>query len=261
MTGPDIRDRRVVRGIVLGCCLTMLATYALAQPTPEQQATIRNACRADFMTKCAGVTPGGAEALACLQTNAPKLSSDCQSALNAIASPGAAAPPSAAAGPPEPAAPAPAAAAPAAPPPAAAVPRPTSRQQAAIRSACRSDFMTNCAGVPPGGLEALACLQRNAGNLSPACQRAVAAIAGAGGARAARAPAGAGAPPAAAPPPMPPLPPIAELMIYRRCRVDISTICPLPPGGGRIIECLVANTPSLTPRCQGALAEARAMVR
>jgi hypothetical protein len=57
------------------------------------------------------------------------------------------------------------------------------------------------------------------------------------------------------------LPPIAELMITRRCRVDISTICPLPPGGGRIIACLVANTASLTPRCQGALAEARAMAR
>jgi hypothetical protein len=254
MTGLDIRDRRVVRRIVLGCCLTMLATCALAQPTAEQQAAIRNACRADFMANCAGVQPGGAEALACLQGNQASLSSDCQSALSAIASPGAPAPPPAAA--------APAAAAPPAPPPAVAAPRPTSRQQAAIRSACRSDFMTNCAGVTPGGFEALACLQRNASNLSPACQRAVAAVAGgAGAARSARVPAGAGAPPAAAPPPMPPLPPIAELMIHRRCRVDISTICPLPPGGGRIIECLVANTPSLTPRCQGALAEARAMVR
>jgi hypothetical protein len=58
---------------------------------------------------------------------------------------------------------------------------------------------------------------------------------------------------------MPPLSPLAELIITRRCRADIVTVCPLPPGEGRIIACLVANTPNLTPRCQGALAQARAM--
>jgi hypothetical protein len=149
-------------------------------------------------------------------------------------------------------------------PPAATAARPTSQVRAAIRAACRSDFMTNCAGVQPGVVEAVACLQANAANLSSACRRAVTAISagGTGAAKAGRAPADA-APPAAAtaPPPMPPLPPIAELIIRRRCRPDIVTICPLPPGGGRIIECLVANTASLTPRCQGALAEARAMAR
>jgi hypothetical protein len=36
--------------------------------------------------------------------------------------------------------------------------------------------MTNCAGVQPGGPEALACLQRNAAKLSPDCRTSVAAI-------------------------------------------------------------------------------------
>jgi len=58
---------------------------------------------------------------------------------------------------------------------------------------------------------------------------------------------------------MPELPLLALLIIHRRCRLDILTRCPLPPGRPRI-DCLVANSSSLTPRCQGALAQARAMV-
>ncbi len=57
--------------------------------------------------------------------------------------------------------------------------QPTSEQASAIRSSCRSDFQANCAGVPTGGQAALACLKQNAARVSPACQRALAAVGGA----------------------------------------------------------------------------------
>ncbi len=46
---------------------------------------------------------------------------------------------------------------------------------ASLRQACRSDYRSFCAGTRPGGGRILACLQKNAANLSPACQQALAA--------------------------------------------------------------------------------------
>jgi hypothetical protein len=46
--------------------------------------------------------------------------------------------------------------------------QPSQAQIAAIRSACPSDFRAKCAGVTPGGADALACLRGNVGTLSPA---------------------------------------------------------------------------------------------
>ena len=54
-------------------------------PTAEQREAIKLTCRRDFFFNCRGVTPGGAEALACLQRNASRLSPDCQTSLAAIA--------------------------------------------------------------------------------------------------------------------------------------------------------------------------------
>jgi hypothetical protein len=53
----------------------------------------------------------------------------------------------------------------------------TQAQRDAVRVACRSDFMANCASVQPGGKEALECLVRNEPKLSPSCRSAVNAIA------------------------------------------------------------------------------------
>src|SRR5262245_31537228 len=75
--------------------------------------------------------------------------------------------------------------------------QPSAGQASAIREACRSDYMANCAGVPPGGEAALACLKQNAAKVSPACQQALRAAAGS-------APAPAAAPTAAAAPSAPP---------------------------------------------------------
>lgn len=68
----------------------------------------------------------------------------------------------------------------------------------------------------------------------------------------------AAAPAAAPPPPMMgrPLPLRAEIMLIRTtCGPDFRALCgDVAPGGGRVIACLRANSASLSPRCQGALA-------
>jgi hypothetical protein len=151
--------------IVLGLCLVFMAGPAAAQLSLEQQGAIRRSCRFDFMQNCFGIPPGGREALQCLQRNIANVSPRCQSALNAVTPQPAAMPPP----PVQPAAPLKLA-------PAAGPHLPTAEQQAAIRQSCRSDFISHCAGVPPGGAEALQCLQRNASQLSPTCGRAVAAV-------------------------------------------------------------------------------------
>jgi Cysteine rich repeat len=55
--------------------------------------------------------------------------------------------------------------------------QPNQAQASAIRSSCRSDYRSHCASVPTGGPEALQCLQKNVASLSPACQKAVNAVA------------------------------------------------------------------------------------
>jgi hypothetical protein len=82
--------------------------------------------------------------------------------------------------------------------------QPSQAQVNAIRGSCRADFQAHCAGVQPGGSAALACLKQNVAALSPACQKAVAAVGGASAPteKASEAPAAqskAAAPPAAAP--------------------------------------------------------------
>ena len=161
------------------------------------------------MSHCSGVTPGGKDALACLQKNVAKpvrRLPDRRARDHAgrgrpkVAAPAAAPPPPpAAAVEPAPAAkpativsapppkaqtakqpvkkPATAAVTPTAPAPqAAAEPgKPTPAQQSAIRANCRDDFQSKCSGVTPGGAEALSCLQSNVGSLAPACKAAVSA--------------------------------------------------------------------------------------
>ena len=80
-------SRRVTCAALAAVSLQLLvaAGPASAQPSAEQQSALRSNCRSDFMSNCSGVTPGGAEALQCLQRNVAKLSPGCQSAVNALA--------------------------------------------------------------------------------------------------------------------------------------------------------------------------------
>ncbi len=170
--------------------------------------------------------------------------------------------------------------------------QPSQTQINTVRAACRSDYMAHCASIPPGGKPALECLQKNVASLSPTCQNAVNAMGGGG---AAPAPSGQGAappaettPPAAPPatqppaaaapapqapaaaapapphpvvavPAYPPMSPRQEMAVLRwSCGRDFRTLCGgVPPGGGRVIACLRANGPYLSPPCRRALMTAR----
>ncbi len=147
---------------------------------------------------------------------------------------------------------------------------PTQAQIGAIRASCQSDYRANCAGVPAGGSAALACLQKNLASLSPACQTAVNAASGTA------APAAAETPPAAPSAPSEKTPPAAatatppaqsfprlsmreELMVINAaCRDDYRSLCgSVPPGQGRIADCLRTNAASLSEPCKNALMGAR----
>jgi hypothetical protein len=263
------------RHALLAATLFATAAPAFAQmPTDAQKSAIRSSCRSDYEAHCASVPPGGEASLQCLQKNMSSLSSACQSAVRAVEPKAESAP---AAGPAKPAA------ATEAPQPdsgkadgakpgtaksdtaktetpkAAAAKPPSSAQVAAIKSACRSDYPKVCAGVPPGGVPALQCLEKNTAKLSPSCAKAVSAAAG-GGAATAAAPAGAAPAAAAAAAPtvivLRPLRPREELFIVgSACGGDIRTLCAgVAPGGGRIAQCLASNAGSLSPACKDVLA-------
>jgi hypothetical protein len=142
--------------------------------------------------------------------------------------------------------------------------KPDQAQVAAIRSACRSDYQQNCAGVPPGGAAALQCLEKNKSKLSANCEKAVsaagngAAAPAAGGASAVAAPTGPAAAPAAAPAlVLRPMRPREELFVLRSaCGGDVRALCgSVPPGGGRIIQCLATQAASLSPACKDVLSQ------
>jgi hypothetical protein len=235
------------------------AAPAAAQLSSAQQSALRSNCRSDFMSKCSGVKPGGQEALTCLQQNVASLSAACKTAVGATmphseAAP--AAPPPAAAAPPPPAPPKATVAKPPAKPakPAAAAPvapaAPTAAQQSAMRSACRSDFMSHCSGVSPGGKEALACLQRNVGALSPSCKKVVSSTMAA---RPAAAVAPVAAPPPAGAVAVGPTPEQMKALKFT-CRADFGRHCKGIPPGPEAFVCLQAHLPRLSPNCRTSVA-------
>jgi hypothetical protein len=219
------------------------------------------------MAHCSSVQPGGEAALQCLAKNMSSLSPGCQSAVRAVEA--SAAPKS------EPAS---TEAAPAAAPktetttaqPAAepkgesqpattAAKKPTNAQVSAIRGACRGDYPKVCADVPTGGAPALECLEKNKAKVSAACGKAIAAAGGSTTAPVASgAPAAAAAAPAAGPVVivLRPMAPREELFVLRSaCGADIRTLCAgVPPGGGRIVQCIASRAADLSPACKEVLA-------
>jgi hypothetical protein len=232
------------------------AAPAAAQLSSAQQSALRSNCRSDFMSKCSGVKPGGQEALACLQQNVTSLSAACKTAVSATmpkphseAPPPAPPPAPAAAAPTPPAPPKATAAKPPAKPakPVAAAPAaPTAAQQSAMRSACRSDFMSHCSGVSPGGKDALACLQRNVGALSPSCKTVVSSTMTA---RPAAAVAPVAAPPPAGAVAVGPTPEQMKALKFT-CRADFGRHCKGIPPGPEAFVCLQAHLPRLSPNCR-----------
>lgn len=147
------------------------------QPTEAQRDAIKSACRSDFMSNCSGVTPGGKEALACLQQHEASLSSGCKQAISALGGGGKTATPKSSSDastttPAAPAAPDAGTAKTAAP---AAAPQLSPRDEMVIaREACGPDFRSYCRAVPLGGGRGIACLRENMQRLSPSCQKVLA---------------------------------------------------------------------------------------
>jgi hypothetical protein len=130
--------------------------------------------------------------------------------------------------------------------------QPSREQVEAIRESCRSDFISHCPSVQPGGREALECLQRNTAQLSPTCSSAV----------------GAAAPTTALPPAVagpqthssPPQPSQAtapdQLGAMRHaCTLDdfLSHCSWIQPSSPELLLCLRANAAKVSLGCQAAL--------
>jgi hypothetical protein len=233
------------------------AAPTAAQPSPEQIATMRQACRSDFITHCSGVQPGGREALQCLERNVAQLSTECGNAVSAVLPKAETKSETSQ----------PAAAEIASPQPS----QPSQQDElAAVQQACTiKDFMSHCSWIQPGNPELLLCLRANAAELSPACQSVVRSPPGATPSVAAAPPVT--APPAAAPPPAaiaipaPPAPrsaaapkrPTAKQAsaIRSACRSDFIAHCVgVQPGGRDALVCLERNQAEVSPSCQTALA-------
>ncbi|TAV50586.1 hypothetical protein ELI02_18185 [Rhizobium leguminosarum] len=250
LTAPHRRRRLLfaISGLPALCAVVLFAGVASAQaPTEEQRNAIKAECRSDFIAQCSGVTPGGIEALTCLQQHNATLSAGCRKAVSAVSKPKSTSA--------EPAPAAPATTAATAPAPATGTPahQPTQAQRNAVKSACQRDFMAQCSGVTPGGTEALSCLQQHNAALSAPCQQAVAALGGSTPAAG-----GAAATVATTPAPramMPAFSPREELMVLREtCGSDFRALCRMVPlGGGRGIACLRDNLQRVSPACHRVL--------
>jgi hypothetical protein len=260
--------REVAALALLAFPIAMADPMAAQQPSPGQIATLRQACRSDFIAHCSGVQPGGREALQCLERNAARLSAECGSAVSAVL-------PKAETSSETPAAETnPQTPPPETPQPAAAAGEPSQQDQlAAVQEACTlKDFMSHCSWIAPGNPELLLCLRANAEGLSPACQNVVRAT------PAAATPTAVAAPPVTAPP-MPAPPPAAvaaprpapaapraatapqrpsakQLSAIRAaCRSDFIAHCSgVQPGGRDALMCLERNQAEISQSCQGALA-------
>jgi hypothetical protein len=161
--------------------------------------------------------------------------------------------------------------------------QPTDAQRSAVRSACRSDYMAHCAGVPPGGAESLQCLRKNMPSLSSSCQRAVSAIeapaAPAAASEKSQAPTASptadspvAAEPAKSPETSTPAAPAAKATaspvtkkpssaqvsaIRSACRADYQKSCAgVPTGGAEALNCLEKHKSELSQGCQQAVSTA-----
>jgi hypothetical protein len=162
---------------------------------------------------------------------------------------------------------------------------PTDAQRTAIKSQCRNDYIAHCASVPPGGKEALQCLQKNMSTLSSSCQTAVRAVSAPS--ETAAEPAAAPAKPATEPTAAAPKEPTAEApkaepatatpkaavssapasstarkpssaqvtAIRSACRNDYQKVCAgVPTGGAAALQCLETNKARVSAGCQKAVA-------
>ena len=112
---------------------------------------IKNTCRGDFSRNCKGVPLGGPEAIACLQSNAAKLSPNCKIAVADIGDSVPQAPTA----------------------PVTQRPNAPVVMAAVIGRACMRDLIRRCRDTGVGDGQKIACLQANEGQLAPLCKAAL----------------------------------------------------------------------------------------
>lgn len=133
---------------------------------------------------------------------------------------------------------------------------------AAVKSACRGDYMNVCSSVPTGTQKSLQCLQDHSQQVSPGCQSALAALSAPAPAASpiatppssSSAPS-ASAPSAPAPSPAPQMTPREQARLLRTdCSSDFQKFCSSTPlGGGRAMACLKDHASGLSALCRSAL--------
>ena len=226
----------------LACCL--LASGAMAaEMTDAEKDALRSSCRSDYFSYCSSV-PRGPAVLTCLQKNIASVSAGCRQALSNLG--GASAPPP------------------------AATEAATRRQHPPPRPRLHRRRRAHRPRTPPR----LRPLRHRSRLLQPTRrlrhrllrrrlhQRRRNPTAGSDGHPASSSRpvsqecrAAALAPPPAAAVEPAPVRPLERLVFLRRaCGGDARAFCAgVPLGGGRIVECLSAQMPSLSPPCRDAL--------
>ena len=231
------RTRIRLRQALLPCAavfaIVALSGIANAQVTSAQQSAMRSNCRSDFTSHCSGVSPGGKDALTCLQKNVGSLSPACKKVVSETLPP-----------PPAPAAEA-------APAPAPAAPKEAAAPAAATAAPAQPATATTTPAVSAPPIRA---------KVDPAPQRPAAATTAkpapaAAPATATVAPVTAPPPAAAAPAPHRPNAPIVmTAVIGRSCLRDLVRHCrDAGLGDGEKIACLTAHADSLTVMCRAAM--------
>ena len=245
--------------LLAGFLIALQCSQISAQePSQGERDAIRSACRSDFLAHCAGVQPGGKEALECLLQNDAQLSQSCKSAVSAVVRK------------PEPASKEPGATAPAAAEASAPKPVPAQTQDdqiKAIRQACTlDDFMAHCSWIQPNSPEVMLCLKANAAGLSPSCREAVTSLSG-------TPPVGTehkvqittrprkSEPTQATAPVSPPAGAAHQATAEQKnairaaCRADFMSHCSgVQPGGAKALSCLQRHAGQLSTSCRTALA-------
>jgi hypothetical protein len=203
-------------------------------PTDAQRSAIRSACRSDYIAHCSSVPPGGMASLQCLQKNMSSLSSSCQTAVRAVEAP--------------------------AEPKAEAKPetkpeaKPEAKSEAAPATSSATPAEKPAVGAAPAPKAAASAPAKK-----PRSARAAAPAEGsappAGGAPTDTATATPGAAAAVAPMVLRPMRPREVLFVLRSaCGGDVRALCAdVPPGGGRIVQCLAAQAASLSTDCHNVL--------
>ncbi|TCL69874.1 hypothetical protein [Rhizobium sp. BK251] len=74
-----------MRHLAIAIALLCAFDASAEQLTPDERATLRNACGADIREHCAGILPGGGRLARCIRETSVRFSPDCKTTMSTIA--------------------------------------------------------------------------------------------------------------------------------------------------------------------------------